>query len=108
MHIVLLLMVITAGQPAAAPTCRAWQECRQLALEAADRGDVQQFHDLAWKAVQLGPPKNTDLMYLLARAQVLSGRAHDALIMLERIAELGVATDAATNEDFARARELPG
>ena len=45
-------------------------------------------------------------MYLLARAQALSGRPHDALIMLQRLAEMGVASDAATNDDFNRVREL--
>ena len=47
-------------------------------------------------------------MYLLARAQVLSGRPHDALVMLQRLADMGVATGAATDADFARTRELPG
>ena len=47
-------------------------------------------------------------MYLLARAQALSGRPHDALIMLQRLAEMGVASDAATNDDFVRTRQLPG
>ena len=47
-------------------------------------------------------------MYLLARAQSLSGRPGDALVMLRRLAQMGVATDAKTNEDFRRVRELPG
>jgi hypothetical protein len=88
--------------------CREWHACRQLALEAADRHDYETFHDLAWRAVQTGPRKDPALMYLLARAQCLSGRPHDALIMLQRLAEMGVATDAATNDDFQRTRTLPG
>lgn len=88
--------------------CREWQVCRQLALEAADRRDYETFHDLAWRAVQMGPKKDPALMYLLARAQCLSGRPHDALIMLQRLAEMGVASDAATNDDFQRTRALPG
>src|SRR5260221_11206673 len=88
--------------------CREWHECRQLALAAADRGDYETFHDLAWRAVQTGPPRDLALMYLLARAQALSGRSHDALVMLDRLAEMGVATDATINEDFNRTRQLPG
>jgi hypothetical protein len=45
-------------------------------------------------------------MYLLARAQSLSGRLDDSLVMLGRIADLGVRTDAATNDDFVRVRAL--
>src|SRR6184192_213002 len=90
------------------PGCREWQECRQLALAAADRGDYETFHDLAWRAVQTGPPRDPALMYLLARAQAVSGRPHDALIMLQRLAEMGVPSDAATNDDFDRTRQLPG
>src|SRR5436190_11941572 len=88
--------------------CTEWRDCRQMALAAADRGDYETFHDLAWRAVQTGPPNDPALMYLLARAQALSGRPHDALIMLERLAEMGVPSDAATNEDFSRTRQLPG
>ena len=99
-----------AAQASAPPplTCRTWQDCRQLALAAADRSDYQQFHDLAWRAVQVGPPKDPALMYLLARAQCLSGRPHDALVMLRRLTDAGVATDADTNDDFRLTRELPG
>ena len=88
--------------------CRAWQECRQLALDAAGRQDYETFHDLAWRAVQTGPKNDPALMELLARAQSLSGRPGDALIMLQRLAQMGVQTDAATNEDFRRVRALSG
>jgi hypothetical protein len=98
----------TVFQPARDFGCTEWHHCRQLALAAADRGDYETFHDLAWRAVQTGPPKDLILMYLLARAQALSGRPHDALIMLQRLAEMGVPSDAATNDDFARTRQLPG
>ena len=105
----LTLLLIAAGQSSAPATCRESQECRQLALDAANRGDFQQFHDLAWRAMQTGRPRDTALMYLLARAQALSGRPHDALVMLQRMTMMGAPpTDAATNEDFARTRELPG
>jgi hypothetical protein len=89
-------------------SCTEWRECRQLALDAAARGEYETFHDLAWRAVQRGPRNDPELLYLLARAQCLSGRPHDALVMLQRLAEMGIATDAATNDDFRRTRELPG
>src|SRR5580704_1874933 len=88
--------------------CREWHECRQLALDAYNSGDYERFHDLAWKTVQTGPPRDPDLMYLLARAQSLSGRPHDALIMLGRLAEMGVATDTSASDEFQVVRTLPG
>jgi hypothetical protein len=95
-------------QPARDFGCTEWRDCRRMALAAAEGGDYETFHDLAWRAVQTGPPKDPTLMYLLARAQALSGRPHDALIMLQRLAEMGVPSDAATNDDFVRTRQLPG
>jgi hypothetical protein len=83
------------------------QECRALALDARARGAYETFHDLAWRAVQKGRANDPDLMYLLARAQAVSGRRRDAVIMLRRLAEAGVPTDAATDDDFRRVRELP-
>jgi len=102
-----------AGPPAAFQSprgggCTEWRDCRQLALAAADRGEYETFHDLAWRAVQTGPPKDPALMLLLARAQALSGRPHDALVMIQRLAEMGVPSDADTNQDFSRTRQLPG
>jgi len=100
---------VTAQQPSRAAQCAEWRECRELALAAAGRGDYETFHDLAWRAVQSGPARDPSLMYLLARAQSLSGRPHDALIMLLRLADMGVAEpDALTSEDFGRTRDLPG
>lgn len=102
--LVLLLAVFVQGGPA----CASLDECRQQALDAASRGDYETFHDLAWRAMQKAKPNTPDLMYLLARAQALSGRPGDALVMLQRLRDLGVATDAATNDDFQRVRALKG
>ena len=104
-----LLIVSLHLQKPARPRaeCQAWQECRQLALDAATREDFEVFHDLAWRAVQTGPRNDPALLYLLARAQSLSGRPGDALVMLQRLAQMGVPTDAATNDDFRRVRALP-
>jgi hypothetical protein len=90
------------------PACGDARDCREQALAAASAGDYEHFHDLAWRAVQKGRPNDPDLMYLLARAQSLSGRPDDALVMLGRIADLGVPSDAATNPDFGPVRLLPG
>src|SRR3990170_963335 len=86
--------------------CHEWRHCRQLANDAAARKDFETFHDLAWRTLQTGPKNDPELMYLLARAQSLSGRPHDALVMLQRLAQLGVPTDAATSDDFRRVRSL--
>jgi len=86
--------------------CSNVRDCRQQALDAAAAGDYERFHDLAWRAVQKGKPNDPDLMYVLARAQSLSGRPGDALVMLQRLTQLRVATDAATNDDFRRVRSL--
>ena len=106
--LVLALHTVPAspGQPQA--DCGSWQDCRDKALTAAARQDVELFHDLAWRAFQKGPKNDGALMTMLARAQSVSGRPHDALVMLQRLAALGIATDAADSEDFRRVRALPG
>lgn len=87
--------------------CREWQECRDQAQAAAADRDFERFHDLAWRAVQKGPKNDPGLLTMLARAQSLSGRPHDALVMLQRLAAMGVATDAGESDDFRRVRALP-
>lgn len=91
------------------PDCATWAECREEALAARSSGEHERFHDLAWRAVQKGKANDPELMLLLARAQSLSGRPHDALVMLQRLAGLGVrAGAAATDDDFRRVRALDG
>lgn len=102
----MLLLLLVLSQASAA-TCRDVADCRAEAQAAATRGDYEIFHDLAWRAVQKGRPNDPDLMLLLARAQSLSGRPGDALVMLARLVDLGVRTDAATSEDFALVRRMP-
>jgi hypothetical protein len=101
---VLLFVALLQGSA----VCATVGDCRQHALDAAARGDYETFHDFAWRAVQKGKPNDPELMYLLARAQSLSGRPGDALVMLQRLRDLGVTTDAATNDDFRRVRALKG
>lgn len=105
----ILHLVFAANLFLAAPQdCADWQTCRDQAVSAASREEFELFHDLAWRAVQKGPRNEPSLMLLLARAQALSGRPGDALVMLDRLARMGVATEAATSPDFRRVRALPG
>jgi hypothetical protein len=100
-----LVVVVLLAAPQ--PACEDLESCRALALEAHERADYEAFHDLAWAAYRKGKNNDVDLMLLVARAQSLSGRPGDALVMLERIAALGAPTGAATSDDFARVRALP-
>lgn len=81
--------------------------CQTLAEAARDARDYEAFHDLAWAAYRKGKSNDPELMLFVARAQSLSGRPGDALVMLERAAALGHVGDALTSEDFARVRALP-
>lgn len=102
--ILALVVVVLTVQPQS--PCGDAASCRALAVEAQQRQDFEAFHDLAWAAYRKNS-KDPELMLLLARAQSLSGRPGDALVMLERLAAAGVPTAAATSEDFARVRALP-
>lgn len=101
-----VVFVLLLPQSRPAPECGAWHDCRARALEAAERRDFETFHDFAWRAVQSGPRNDPALMQLLARAQSLSGRPGDALVMLQRLAAMGVVPDASGN-DFEVVRRLP-
>jgi hypothetical protein len=90
------------------PACADAAACREAAAAAEARQDFEAFHDLAWRAAQKSKPNDPEIMYLLARAQSLSGRPGDALVMLRRLAQMRVATDAKTSDDFRRVRDLPG
>jgi len=105
--LVLPFVLLLSGMPQTTG-CADLTSCREAALEAASRKDYESFHDLAWRAVQRGRPNDPELMYLLARAQSLSGRPGDALVMLRRLASMGAAAEAREHEDFARVRALSG
>jgi hypothetical protein len=81
--------------------------CRAAAREALAQKDYERFHDLAWLAYRKGKPDDAELMLLLARAQSLSGRPGDAIVMLQRLEARGAATDVATSEDFEAVRLHP-
>lgn len=101
--VALLLLLLSPQQPT---TCKDVEVCRAEALIAHARKDYEAFHDLAWAAFNKSKSTDTEMMLLVARAQSLSGRPGDALVMLERIAALGGTTDALTSEDFAKVRAL--
>ena len=103
----ILPALLLASQPSR-PDCADVAGCRQAALDAAAQQDFERFHDLAWRAIQRGRPNDPELMQLVARAQSLSGRPGDALVMLRRLAEMGVVTDARESDDFRGVRMLPG
>lgn len=114
--LILTLALLASVQTSSSPPgrgadCRDSQACRQLAMDAAGRKDYEAFHDLAWRVMQTGPTNDPGSMFLLARAQSLSGRPGDALVMLRRLAPMrvpGAPNDAATSEDFAAVRALAG
>ena len=110
--VLVCLLAATAWTPLSAqlPTlvaCTDVMECRDQTEAAIAQGEYERAHDLAWRTVQQGTRNDAALMYLLARTQALSRRPDDALVMLRRLAELGVAPNATTDE-FRDTRDLPG
>jgi hypothetical protein len=101
-----LLILLLSSQGAAA--CENVEVCRAQALIAHAKGDFESFHDHAWAAYRKGKPNDPELMLLIARAQSLSGRPGDSLVMLERVGAQGkVPADVATDPEFERVRALP-
>jgi hypothetical protein len=104
-----LLITLHAVVAQVAPTCTRSKECQELALDAAEREEFETFHSLAWRAVQTGRPNDADLMFMLARAQALSGRPDDALVMLGRLADRGIPhLEVEKLDDFSRVRGMAG
>jgi len=99
---------LVAWIQASGASCADAADCRRQAADAVARGDFEMAHDLSWRAVQKGRPNDPDLMLALARAQSLSGRPGDALVMLARLADRGVRPDIANDPDFRRVRDLAG
>jgi hypothetical protein len=101
--VLLHLLIVVALQ-----SCSDASDCRRQAADAIARGEYEQAHDLAWRAMQKTRPNDPEVMLVLARSQSLSGRAGDALVMLRRLADLGAAPKVADDPDFARVRALSG
>lgn len=112
--VLLLSLVATApagrsgAQAPPATECTSWQDCRDQVETALAEASYQRALDLAWRAVQRGPRNDPQLMFLLARAQARAGRPQDALVMIQRLAERGAASESLTHPDLERARELDG
>jgi hypothetical protein len=103
--VALISILLFSSQAAAA--CENVEVCRAEALIAHAKGDFESFHDYAWAAYRKAKPNDPELMLLIARAQSLSGRPGDALVMLERVAAQGkLPSDVATDPEFARVRTL--
>ena len=98
-----LLYLFLAQQPV---QCADAASCRALAVEAQQRQDFETFHDLAWAAYRKGRANDPEMMLLVARAQSLSGRPGDALVMLERVGP-AAASGIGEDPDFERVRALP-
>ncbi|MEX2662185.1 MAG: hypothetical protein WD227_09650, partial [Vicinamibacterales bacterium] len=99
----LLLLTAQSSNP-----CADAASCRALAIDAHQRQDYEAFHDLAWAAYRKGRSNDPEVMLLVARAQSLSGRPGDALVMLERLSAVAMGPAAIqTDPDFARVRALP-
>jgi hypothetical protein len=103
----LLVLGPTASATEQGTACSGVAECRNQTEAAIAQGEHERAHDLAWRTVQQGPRNDRALMFLLARAQALSGRPDDALVMIRRIAETGTSVDVSAAE-FMIMRELPG
>jgi hypothetical protein len=104
----LLAVAAPASARQAAPVaCAGLAQCRAQTEAAIAEGAYERAHDLAWRTAQQGPRNDRASMFLLARTQALSGRPDDALVMLRRLAELGMAADVSGGE-FQLTRELPG
>jgi hypothetical protein len=105
--VVLLLSIAVVPQAQSAAPCGSSAECAQMVEAAIAREAFEEAHDLAWRAAQLGRRNDPALMYLLARAQALSGRPTDALVMLRRLAGMNVRpADVETSDDLRRVRAL--
>jgi hypothetical protein len=102
----LVAAVSSAGAQPPVADCATWQACRD-AVEAAITDEAfERALDLAWRAVQKGPKDDPALMFLLARAEARAGRPQDALVMVRRLAERGVRTEALAHPDLERVRNL--
>ena len=108
--VLMLLMPLAAFamQRTDSPACNDPRACRQLALDAAAQRDFETFQHFAWRALQAGRSNDPESIYLVAQAQALNGRPHDSLVMLRRLADMGVAASAAeTGDEFRGMRTLP-
>jgi hypothetical protein len=106
----LTIVWLTSASPvpqAPAAECATRDTCHAQALIAEAAGEYERFHDLAWRAMQKGKANDPELMLMLSRAMALSGRPGDAIVMISRLADMGVTVDA-SGDEYAVVRTLKG
>jgi sugar lactone lactonase YvrE len=94
-----LLAASTGAQSAREQVARE----RELAREAHGRKDHDAFLVHSRRLVELAP-RSVGALYNLACAEALLGNAPDATRLLERLAGMGLAPDAAADPDFERVK----
>jgi hypothetical protein len=100
------LLLVAPPAPAApqAEKGETWLQHAQKALEEHRAKNYPAFLERAEKAVRAGPTRHPWLMYALARAYSLNGRAAEASRVLGELADMGLGIDVSADEDFGRLR----
>ena len=106
-RLALLLLLVPVGAASPFDDLRAERARLEGEARAAyERKDHPAFLEASRKLVDLAPASMRAL-YNLACAQALAGRRDEAVAVLDRIATMGVALDAAGDADFAALRGTP-
>ncbi len=82
----------------------SWQYYGQKAIDEYKAKNYPAFLENAERAVQTGPFRHPWLMYHLARAYSLNGKTFEASKLLNELADMGLGTDSAENDDFRSLR----
>jgi sugar lactone lactonase YvrE len=101
-----LLAVGIAASAGAQSAREAIARERELARAAHGRKDHDAFLLHSRRLVELAP-RSVGALYNLACAEALLGHAPEAAALLERLAGMGLAPDAAGDADFERVKALP-
>lgn len=104
-----LLAIVAIGRVLSAQATRQPETAGTLwrsANRAVDSGDVAKYRRLMTRAVALAP-QHPAVLFGLARADALSGREDEALMLLERLAAMGFARFDATDSAFASLVQRP-
>jgi len=103
---------LAAGVALAALAARADEPVRDLAfyfkqgMEAYQRKDYEASRENFARALELSPG-HPRILYNLAAASTLAGKADDALALLERIASMSLWYDLEAEADFASLKQAP-
>lgn len=102
----LLALLGLSGAAPAADTRAERARLEREARAAYERKDFPGFLDASRRLADLGPA-SVRALYNLACAQALADRREEAVAVLDRIATMGVAVDAAGDADFSALRGTP-